>query len=79
MLARHRLHDALRGMALCATAALRTKGRIIDSAVRAPAAASYLRGSAFKDGFAAAAGERAKISHHSGRYNEARYQFVPFI
>lgn len=67
------------GMALCATVALRTKGIIIDNAVRAPAASSYLSGSAFKDGFAAAAGERAKISHHSGRYNEARYQFVPFI
>jgi hypothetical protein len=43
---------------------------------------TYLSGSssaAFQDGYAAAAGERQKISHHSGRYNEDRYQFVPLI
>eukprot|EP00953_Heterococcus_sp_UTEX-ZZ885_P001066 1086-Heterococcus_DN1.PRE.2 len=67
---------------LCATPDLRTKGHIIDYSVRCPTSGSYLSGSssaAFQDGHAAAAGERQKISHHSGRYNKDRYQFVPFI
>jgi hypothetical protein len=69
-------------MGLCATPDLRTKGHIIDYSVRCPTSGSHLSGSssaAFQDGYGAAAGERQKISHHSGRYNEDRYQFVPFI
>jgi hypothetical protein len=45
-------------------------------------AASYISGrssAAFIDGYAAAARKRDKIAHHRGRYNEARYQFVPFV
>jgi hypothetical protein len=69
-------------MALCATKDLRHKGLIYDNSIRCPTTAKYLGGSvnaATTAGVAAAAGERDKLDHHHGRFNERSWHFVPFV
>jgi hypothetical protein len=68
---------------LCATTSRQQKGVILDTSVRTPTCPSYLTSGRCNatntDGFAAAAGEADKDSHHRGRFAAARWELVPMV
>ena len=61
----------------------RHKGIILDTSVRCPTTQTALKGitinAAVTPGYAASLGERDKLHHHAGRYNEQNYIFVPAV
>ena len=61
---------------------LQHMGVILDTTIRCPVAALYLkpakRSAATEDGYAAKKGEKEKRAHHKGALDETQWRFVPF-